>query len=265
MDLSKLVGTKLTTEQYLDAIRQLVQLLRLGEADESEFRELAPTSAERIADFFHPTVAPGLFYELSLLEHVCAFLRLAGLEPHMQEILDSGRLFEAKLTDMEVEPPEWLLAEGGEAQSSLMFSALYTFLKSASAIKATSYSINYFIEKGHDGDRGALKQAVRLDTCAITAPTVAAEIMKSDVLDKGKFRKDLQSALRYPHRVDKVNHGILRFVLRTMHEDGMLDQLSEKDRYEFFCVELGLYPDKSDEAFDSLNRFIRGCVSSFRT
>ena len=42
-----------------------------------------------------------------------------------------------------------------------------------------------------------------------------------------------------------------------MYEDDMLKKLSEEDRYEFFCVELELYPHKRKDPAGSLNRWIR--------
>jgi len=255
----------LNKQQYLDAIRVILKLLRVGEGDEEQLREAAPGNQEIMASFFDPTIPAGCFYEDPFFDHVQAFLGLADLSEHMQEIIDKGELFTTDFTAQEVGTPHWFDTEEGKTRKSMMFAALYTLIKSINAIKATSWPINHFIAEGRKGDRSALQLAVKLDTVAITSPTVAAEIMKSDFVDKGKFRRQLNNALRYPYKIERVQHGLLRFVLRTMHDDRVLNQLDDEECFQFFCVELSIYPNKNDESFDSLNRFIRGCVSNFRT
>ncbi|MGB7452256.1 MAG: hypothetical protein WBM36_09040 [Lysobacterales bacterium] len=255
----------LNKQQYLDAISEILKLLRIGENDEKELRELAPDKRDVLSSFLDPTIPAGCFYELSFLEHVAVFLGLAGLAEPLKNIIDQGELFTTDFTALKIEAPEWIDAKEDKSQKSMMFAALYTLVKTIHAIKATSWPINHFIAEGRKGDRSALQQAVKLDTAAITSPTVSAQIIKSDYLDKGRFRRQLNNALRYPHRIERVQHGLLRFVLRTMHDDGMLSQLDDDERFQFFCVEQGIYPNKNDESFDSLNRFIRGCVSNFRT
>lgn len=42
-----------------------------------------------------------------------------------------------------------------------------------------------------------------------------------------------------------------------MYEDGLLQTLSEDDRYDFFCIELNLYPIEGKDPAGGLNRWIR--------
>jgi hypothetical protein len=265
MTLNSIKKNALSKQQYLDAIREILKLHEISKEDESQLRELMPGKQEVMDSFFDPTIPAGCFYELPFFDHVSVFLSLAGLSEHLQEIISKGELFTTDLTAQEIEMPQWFDTDEGKPRQSMMFAALYTLTKSINAIKATSWPINHFIAEGRKGDRSSLQLAVKLDTAAITSPTVAAEIMKSDFIDKGKFRRLLNNALRYPHKIELVQHGLLRFVLRTMHDDGMLHQLNDDEKFQFFCVELGLYPNQNDESFDSLHRFIRRCVSSFRT
>jgi hypothetical protein len=214
---------------------------------------------------FVPSLPGGWFYEHTLNEHIDLYLHFAGLSEHFKELIESGKFFKSALQAKPVEPPDWINEEDSEERMAVMLTALYTMQMSFKAIQMTSWPINHFIAMGRKGDRSALKTAIRLDALAISSPTVAAEIMKSDMLDGGKFRKDLKSALRSPRRVGNEKYGLLKFLLRLMHDDGRLEHLSEEDRYQFFCKDLKLYPDRNFETPESLNHLIRGYVSSFRT
>lgn len=255
----------LTDEQYLDATETLVGLMKSVAVDVQEFNTLAKVHPVKVVPLFKPSIPGGWFYEHTFNEHIDLFLHFSDLSGHFKELIDSGMFFENDFLSMEIDPPEWMNSDDDEDRKACMFTALYTLQKSIRAIEAVARPINQLIEEGRKGDRSALKLAIKLDVLAMTSPTVAAEIMKSDVIDKGRFRNEIKNSLRYPHRVKRVNHGMLRFVLKTMYADGRLEKLTEKNRYEFFCKRLQIYPDENFEAPYSLNRFIRHCVKSFRT
>lgn len=255
----------LTDTQYLEQIAALVSLLTNLKIEKDELEDLSRKNVDNAQVFFKPSLPGGWFYEHSFLEHIGFFLSTAGLIDHIDELIHSGKFFSTELHASEIEPPDWLSPKDNSGRTTFLFVGLHTLHKSIEAIEAIAKPINQLIAEGRQGDRSALKLAIKLDPLAITSPTVAAELLQSDVMDKGRFRKDLLAALRSPHKIQRVNHGVLRFVLKTMHDDGRLEKLSEADRYEFFCKRLAIYPDRNFEASDSLNRFIRSCVKSFRT
>jgi hypothetical protein len=190
---------------------------------------------------------------------------LLGVSGHLIEKLKSSEFLTLGEEDLDLDPPEWLSTEEGKGRASAVFVALYTLRKSAQTIEATGQSINDLIALGRKGDRTALKLAIRHDPLALTCPTVAAEILKSELTDNGKFAIEIRNALRSPRDFNKVKHGLLRYVIRLAHEDGILEQMSEDIRYEFFCQKLNLYPDRNFEAKDSFNRFVREQVKTFRS
>ena len=209
-----LVKNTLTDGEYLETIKGLLNLMDLVTGDENNLIKAAISSPDKADKMFVPSLPGGWFYEHSLNEHINFYLHFAGLSEHFKELIDSGQFFESALQVKPVETPEWINEEGAEERMAVMLTALYTMQMSFKAIQITSWPISHFIAQGRKGDRSALKTAIRLDALAISSPTVAAEIMRSDMLDGGKFRNELKSALRYPRRVEKEKYGLLKFSMR---------------------------------------------------
>ena len=74
MSLNSITKYTLDQYQYLDAIRGLLELLKIGEEDEEKLREAAPGNQEIIASFCDPTIPAGCFYEDPFFDHVNVYL-----------------------------------------------------------------------------------------------------------------------------------------------------------------------------------------------
>ena len=77
MNLNSITKYKLNKQQYLGAISEILKLLKIGEKNEKELRELATVKRDVLSSFLELTVPAGCFYKLSFLEHVAVFLGLA--------------------------------------------------------------------------------------------------------------------------------------------------------------------------------------------
>lgn len=254
-----------TKGKKLDQIRLLVRLLDSLIADEKELRKLAPKNINQFQKMSCSPISAGHFYELTLIEHTLIFFYLAGLTDFLKKVTTNPEMIEQAIEDEQVEPPEWMNLDDYDARFGTFFAALYTLNKSINAIKSVGKPINQLLEEGFIKDRSLLKLAVKLDPVAITSPTISASLMLSDLMGKRDARTDMSSALKKPYKRRIVSHPRLQYVVRAMHDDGLLSDMSEEERYEFFCEDLGLYPATGEDPFQSLNRLIRRWEKKFRT
>ena len=249
----------------LKQIRLLVKLLDSLISDEKELRKLAPKNMKQVYRLSGSPLSAGHFYELTLAEHTVLFFYLAGLTDHLSKVTANPELIEKAIEEDGVEAPEWMDLENNESRLGLFFAALYTLNRSINAIKSVGMSINQLLEKGFLSDRSNLKLAVKLDPVAITSPTISSMLMISDLMGKKDLRSELSSALKKPYKRRKFAHPRLQYVVRALHDDGVLQDMSEEERYEFLCDELGLYPATGNDPFQGLNRLIRRWENKFRT
>ena len=244
-------------EPKLNLIRQLVFLLSSVDQLENDLFSLTRSDAPSIRALTFSPIPPGFWYELTFLEHVNVYSAVAGLTDHLNKQVKTGLLFTGKEELLDVDTPTWIDEDSDELRRSVFFSALYALIKSMQAIKRVSQPLNELIAEGANGNRDSLKLAIKLDPAAVGSPSVSSMIVYHELKGKNDFRKDLYNALKNPRKYTQQNHPFLRFVLRMMYEDGLLQTLSEEDRYDFFCVELNLYPIEGKDPAGGLNRWIR--------
>lgn len=242
---------------HLDLIRRLVFFLRNLDNLERELLEFTQHSSESIKSWCFSPVPPGFWYELTFVEHLNLYVTIAGLSEHIKKMVDDGSLFTGKEELLEVEQPGWIEKSPDVLRRSIFFSALYALIKTMQAIKKVSQPINELIAEGANGNLDSLRLAVKLDPAALGSPSVSSMIVYHEYKGKNKLKTYLYNALKNPRNITPLDHPLLRFVLRFMYEDGILKLLTEEDRYEFFCVELELYPLNRSDPAGSLNRWIR--------
>jgi hypothetical protein len=114
------------------------------------------------------------------------------------------------------------------------------------------------LEEGlRNNDLVSLKQAVKFDPVAISSPQLSSMLMMAEMQGKKKLRTELHNALKNPHKIERVPYPKLHFIVWTLKEEGLYQDMSEMERYEFLHEKPGLYKDKKEDHFDSFSRLLR--------
>ncbi len=100
------------------------------------------------------------------------------------------------------------------------------------------------IAAGLGGNDAGFLRAVETDPTVQWHPSLVERVSRDAMKGHNEFAAQLRKAAESgpSGKIDKDLHQ-LRYVLGLLHELGILDQLTDADRYELFCHELGLYAD----------------------
>lgn len=255
---------ELTESQKFDQIRILARILEGYIANEEEFRKLLPSSRERIAEMCFAPVAAGHFYALDFKTHSVMMFFLAGLTDHLKDLAKNPASIEEFVNEQSRDIPEWINQEDTEMRLALFFACFYTLCRTIKAIQQVGQSINELLEAGLD-DVAMLQLAVKLDPLAMSSPHISALLTYEELKGSSKLRRKLSTALRKPYKRPVVTHAKLRYITRALHDERLLESMSEEARYHFLCEELNLYPNAGKDPFGSLNRMLRRWENRFRT
>lgn len=250
----------------LNQIAQMVVLFDSLPVIEKMLQESAQEDTELLQKLCCPPRSAIHFYELKFIDH-SIFTSILGV--CVNDLMDETKHSEAikkSLKEEDVQLPEWLSLGDDENLPAVMFAGYYTLCRSIRAVHAIGKSINQLLEEGSaKNDISLLKLAVKFDPMTISSPQILSKLMADEVIGKKDMRQELYNALKNPHKIEHVAHAELRYVVWALHEEGLLQEMSEEERYQFLCERLGLYPGKSDDRFDSLQRLIRRWQEDFRT
>lgn len=257
----------------LNQIAQMKILLDSLPAIEKELQGSAQQDQELLRKLSSPPIGAVRFYELSIINH-SFFTTILGI--CVNDLMDKTALadpIKQSLKEEDVQLPAWLDLDDKENLPATMFAGHYTLCKSIRAIKTIGRSIDQLLSEGAaKNDISLLKLAVKFDPVTISSPQIVSRLLQEEILGKsvmGKnanlLRKEVYNALKNPSKYEKVEHPELRYIVWALHEEGLLQEMSEEERYQFLCERLGFYPSRSFERFDSFNRLIRRWQEEFRT
>lgn len=257
----------------LNQIAQMKILLDSLPALEKQLQDSAQQDQELLEKLSSPPIRAVRFYEHDIIEH-SFFTTLLGI--CVNDLMDKTALadpIKQSLIEEDVQLPVWLDLDDKENLPAVMFVGHYTLCRSIRAIKAIGRSIDQLLREGAaKNDISLLKLAVKFDPVTISSPHIVSILMQEEIVGKsvmGKnanlLRKEIFNALKNPHKYEKVEHPVLRYIVWVLHEEGLLQEMSDQEQYQFLCEQLGLYPSKSFERPDSFKRLIRRWKEDFRT
>jgi hypothetical protein len=114
------------------------------------------------------------------------------------------------------------------------------------------------VKAGKTGNDKGYLRAVSIDSAVQWHPSVAERLTREAFNGHAAFAKKLNKVVKdgSSKAIDK-DLGQLRYVLGFLHELGLLKQMSDAERYDFFCKQLGLYPDTGKNPKAALCTFIK--------
>ena len=114
------------------------------------------------------------------------------------------------------------------------------------------------IAAGQGGNDKGYFLAVSIDPTVQWHPAVLDRVSGEAIAGRTEFASKLRKAAESgpSPRIDKDLHQ-LRYMLGIFEEFGILKELSDAERYELFCHELGLYPDTGENPKAALCTFIK--------
>lgn len=132
-----------------------------------------------------------------------------------------------------------------EVRESLAETAYYKAL--CAEIRARCFfgqGMHALIAGGLAGNDVGFLRAVETDPTVQWHPALVERVSREAMKGRTEFAAQLRKAAENgpSAKIDKDLHQ-LRYVLGLLHELGILDKLTDADRYELFCHELGLYAD----------------------
>ncbi len=114
------------------------------------------------------------------------------------------------------------------------------------------------IAAGRRGNDKGYVRAVEIDSMVQSHPFVVERLSREALAGRTNFAAKLRKAAETgpSRRIDKDLHQ-LRYFLSVFQNAGQLERFSDSERYEFFCHELGLYPDTGENPKAALCTFIK--------
>lgn len=102
--------------------------------------------------------------------------------------------------------------------------------------------ISDFIQAGMNGNDEGYIRAATIDPTIEAHPEVAARVAKSILNPHDDFAKKLRTAAAHgPSKNIQKDHHQLRIALQYLYSVGILQQLSDEQRYQLLCEDLNLY------------------------
>ncbi|MCW8890872.1 MAG: hypothetical protein OQL20_09465 [Sedimenticola sp.] len=248
---------KYSTQQ----LKEFVRLLQSRSLLQKEWQTLVNNEPEKV----FKALASGFYwseiYALSFLEQVSFFAVVGGIDSRINTMSTAVDPQDAALNELKREmetlgDPSDL--EPHEAfEPKVLLGNLIAVIKNLDSIWHYGMPINDLVAQVSNGNDDALLKAIRIDRSITSCPPIADRIAKAEIEQDEQFFKLLRNALRGPSKKPMDAYGPLRYVLYQLEDDGVLEQMTTKDRFDLFCTELDLYPSKNNDAEKSLDTFIR--------
>jgi len=118
-------------------------------------------------------------------------------------------------------------------------------------------SIHSLLQAGINGNDEGFLRAASIDPTIQAHPAVVQRISRALISKRDVFFNELQKiAVNGPSKKIGKDHNQLRYVLGFLYDLGLLQQLSDEQRYQLFCVDLSLYPVTGKDPESGLRIFI---------
>lgn len=223
------------------------ELTELLIKDEKGFLDSSPTLFSW-ANFYSYPILELVFMLLSVLnsgEQIIEEIKQHTNIEDIQAVLD--RYSDAEVEDLGL----------GEEHSQYLFVAIwFALLRSLESIQVYGRSLNLMMQDIANGSDKALFDAVKLDHSVVGHEIAQRRITIAELKQDRKFFTRLSNAIKQRPMKFSPKLYPLRYILSLLHELGQLDQLSQEDAYQLFCIDLELYPIKGEDPAGSLWQFI---------
>lgn len=189
-----------------------------------------------------------------------------GMDPfeHFQKTVDDIWVHAREVAAIHTEvvahdEPITLNIEDAEARQILEELAVYKAV--VAIIRAYCFygqGMHSLIAAGQGGNDRGYVLAVSIDPAVQWHPAVIERVSRDAIAGRTDFAGKLRKAAEFgpSPRIDKDLHQ-LRYMLGLFEEIGILKELSDAERFELFCHELGLYPDTGENPKAALCTFIK--------
>jgi len=212
---------------------------------------------EKWNQIFPPSSNWTNIYLLSYPEHVCTLFHVMGV---LEPILAISKTDQTKskkdvidfLESMGDFDEDDLPEDQSLASVILVFIPLIKTLRSWMNYGKTLSTLVQEVQMGSDS---SLFKAVRVDRAIISCPPIAHRIAIAELKGETRFFTKLQKSLSGKLRV-KQNFDTLRFLLIALNDAGGLQGLSGDEKFNLFCKELKVYPDRESDSADALRVFV---------
>ncbi|OAI12117.1 hypothetical protein A1507_19205 [Methylomonas koyamae] len=263
-------ATKEFGKTTFDQLVQLIELVNSQSALKAEFFDIIKGQPDVLRNIFDSDFAWAEGYELSLLEQIAVFSVVSGFNQALAEIASADDPQAAAMEAFHEDDSSSYYPglDDDEEQRKTILATLMPITKSLESIRLYGLSINDLVARIQRRDQSsdaAIFKVLRIDRSAVSCPCIADRIALAEIEDDQAFFKKLKNALSGPPLKPRDEYGVVRYVLYLLNEDGILDQLSPKDRYQLFCERLAIYPDDGEDAAKSLDQFIWRWKKEFST
>jgi hypothetical protein len=194
---------------------------------------------------------------------------ICELEGDEKEI-DFGRLLTKVLAQARetIATAKQLLAGNGEVKVDLGSDSAEDFLSMLATFRATHADIraraiygqgmNELVGAGQRGIEQGYLRAVSIDPTVQFAPALTERVIRDAITGQGDFAARLKKAAEdgTSGHIGPEYHQ-LRYLLSFIRGMGLLSKMPDAKRYDFFCKQLGLYPETGENAKAALCAFIK--------
>lgn len=265
-------------KKFLDALRGIAEMVALGLSMEHHFTEIAAKVPYATWEMlFKESPSWYEFYFVPPLELLKRIFELKSVQESLREldpVADPLEKFQMLLIDNRTKGREvatiWkelsehdrpIVFNLGNSEIAETVAEIVTFKALAAEIRARSFhgqGMHSFIVAGQRGNDLGYLRAVEIDPTVQWHPALVDRVSREDVAGRREFARKLRKAAESgpSQRIDKDLHQ-LRYMLGIFEELGMLKELSDAERYELFCIQLGLYPNTGENPKAAVCTFIK--------
>lgn len=228
-----------------------------------EFESLSESAkdAKNLNDLIVPW---GIWYELTLSQHLAVFLLFMGFEDWLVEVRDSedpmGEFINMLSELDEVDDKEFdQWGEQLDEDEKRIFTSLVLAMKGQiEAVSLFSMPMSELVKRAGEGDHEALLRAVTIDRSVVISTPVAKQICLAQVLCDESFMNRLSSAITRtkPARPNKKLDD-MRFMLEALVEGVGIDGFTNVELEEILKGDLELYENDSDYSMRAFNKLIK--------
>jgi hypothetical protein len=215
--------------------------------------EAIESNPQSLAKLFNPPVTWVNVYECSFIDQVALFNASFGLSDTIHEIAQSSDPQAAALSLITDHPAHEDPPDGTEPAFLIGF--LHSLIKTMECLMVYDWFLNELVKKVKSGCDKSLFQAISIDRTCVACPTIAQRFALAELKGEKKFFLEVAKSISKGPSEKNTQYVDLRYLLPALEDEGVLENLTQKQEYDLFVKELHVYPD-GDDAERSLHQFI---------
>jgi hypothetical protein len=206
----------------------------------------------------------GIWYEMSLSQHLASYLLVMGFRDWLVEVgasEDPMGEFIVMLSGLdELDDSEWdLWADRLDQKDRALFTSLVmALIGQINAISQYSLPMSELVRRAGEGDHKSLFRAVTIDRSVVNAAPVSKQISLAQILGDESFMNRLSKAITRtkPARPDRKLDD-MRYMLEALIEGIGIDGFTNSELEEILKGDLELYDNDSDYSRRAFNKLIQ--------